>query len=1248
MSLRGIGGGRRVSHHFTRLWSLGRGNPRYSPSAPRSMTLTRVSAGFFTIAMLAGIFTGVVATAASATTKVPVSLNMTAGTFATQGGSPGAVPVIATPVFTGKETTKTGKFTTATFKFPTQHHHTPTPTTPTTTQPLSTETIFVSTAPSTTVSGLMTTAGNFSIVATLLYRVKITKPVTQTCVTTSPVHVVLASTVPYTASAKTVTVKNSGITIPTFKATGCSLAHGSLSKTFSGPGGELGLSLHGTLVVPSSGTPTATTLTTTPASPQLVGTTVTVKATVKKTTGGPATGATGSVTFKNGTTALGSVALASNGTASFKTNALPIGTNSLTVIYSGGGGYAGSTSSPVVYSIRAKPTVTVTNLPAKVTGLSTTWHTFTATVTNPSNGITFTHLFLTVSVNIYKASTSLAQVQYERATSLWCTPVAYHTSGATVLATFAGTGATCTVSYPASFSSTSGSKTTAHFRVRFPATSTPTYPTTGLFGQATFTASLFTGTCSSSSTCTAVAPFTGFTVPKGSATMAVIPPSPFPTTSIFNGRIQQKTVRKTFALKLETNVKPTKTSTTGTYYLGAPRGTVSYSIDGSQVATQPLTAFAATVGNDYPSYFGTTTLSVGPHQMEITFNPATYAGLTVFEPSSYTFTFTVVTAPTGTPFVCAFGGFHNGTVNAYVTNASATVPKAVPAVSTTSAPISAGSLTLVIDPVLTTLVTTDPTATVGASFSPTGSGAAAPSFTFPTPSLAATTMTLTMSGLSSSVPVTKGTPPGTVITIGVDDVYAAANIFSMTCRPPRTGGVSAPVTSTEIAGTTLSVSPSSPVTSGTAVTLTANVIPAPTSGGTSSQVQFFDGSTSLGTKLVSTSGADRGTASITVKNLSAGGHSLSASWSGTPGNNIPFSVSNTVPFTVNPGVVTKPVVTTQPTNQMVMAGQTATFSAAASGTPKPAVQWQVEAAGSSTWADVTGAMSTSLSFSAEVSQSGNKYRAVFTNSGGTATTTAATLTVNPATPSSGYWQVAQDGGLFSFGSAQFYGSMGGKPLNEPIVGMAVTPTGKGYWEVASDGGLFSFGSAQFYGSMGGKPLNEPIVGMAVTPTGKGYWEVASDGGLFSFGSAQFYGSMGGKPLNEPIVGMAVTPTGKGYWEVASDGGLFSFGSAQFYGSMGGKPLNEPIVGMAVTPTGKGYWEVASDGGLFSFGNVSFYGSTGGIPLSKPIVGMAATPTGGGYYEVASDGGLFTFGNAGFDGSLGGTPLDEPIVGVAVA
>jgi hypothetical protein len=59
----------------------------------------------------------------------------------------------------------------------------------------------------------------------------------------------------------------------------------------------------------------------------------------------------------------------------------------------------------------------------------------------------------------------------------------------------------------------------------------------------------------------------------------------------------------------------------------------------------------------------------------------------------------------------------------------------------------------------------------------------------------------------------------------------------------------------------------------------------------------------------------------------------------------------------------------------------------------------------------------------------------------------------------------------------------GVVLNAPIVDVASTPDGHGYWEGASDGGIFSFGDAQFYGSTGAIHLNQPIVAMKSTPDG---------------------------------------------------------------------------------------------------------------------------------------------------------------------
>ena len=202
------------------------------------------------------------------------------------------------------------------------------------------------------------------------------------------------------------------------------------------------------------------------------------------------------------------------------------------------------------------------------------------------------------------------------------------------------------------------------------------------------------------------------------------------------------------------------------------------------------------------------------------------------------------------------------------------------------------------------------------------------------------------------------------------------------------------------------------------------------------------------------------------------------------------------------------------------------------------------------------------------------------------------------------------------------------------------PALSGYWEVASDGGVFSFGVAAFSGSMGGTKLDQPMVGAAATPDGGGYWEVAADGGVFAFGDALKYGSTSGQSLAKPIVGMAATPDGGGYWLVGADGGIYPFGDATAYGSMTGQPLTKPIVGFAATPDGAGYWEVAADGGVFAFGDATFYGSMAGRSLAKPIVGIAATPDGGGYWEVASDGGIFAFGDAAFSGSMGGTHLER--------
>lgn len=186
----------------------------------------------------------------------------------------------------------------------------------------------------------------------------------------------------------------------------------------------------------------------------------------------------------------------------------------------------------------------------------------------------------------------------------------------------------------------------------------------------------------------------------------------------------------------------------------------------------------------------------------------------------------------------------------------------------------------------------------------------------------------------------------------------------------------------------------------------------------------------------------------------------------------------------------------------------------------------------------------------------------------------------------GSWTVAPDGGVFTAGDAPFFGSMGGLPLNSPIVNIAPTATGAGYLLVASDGGVFAYGDANFQGSMGGQPLNAPVTGIAESCDQTGYYLVAADGGVFAFGEVGFHGSMGGKPLNREMIGVVDRCGGDGYWTFAADGGVFAYGDAQFYGSLGSNPPAGGIIGMVSAPDGNGYWLIGADRRAYGFGSVA--------------------------------------------------------------
>ncbi len=94
---------------------------------------------------------------------------------------------------------------------------------------------------------------------------------------------------------------------------------------------------------------------------------------------------------------------------------------------------------------------------------------------------------------------------------------------------------------------------------------------------------------------------------------------------------------------------------------------------------------------------------------------------------------------------------------------------------------------------------------------------------------------------------------------------------------------------------------------------------------------------------------------------------------------------------------TAPVVTTQPKALTLKEGEAIIFSAAASGTPAPSIQWEASFNGGSSWGPLVGATSSPFNFGASyAAQNGALFRATFTNSAGSATTSAVLLTVDYA------------------------------------------------------------------------------------------------------------------------------------------------------------------------------------------------------------------------------------------------------------
>ena len=185
-------------------------------------------------------------------------------------------------------------------------------------------------------------------------------------------------------------------------------------------------------------------------------------------------------------------------------------------------------------------------------------------------------------------------------------------------------------------------------------------------------------------------------------------------------------------------------------------------------------------------------------------------------------------------------------------------------------------------------------------------------------------------------------------------------------------------------------------------------------------------------------------------------------------NTIGTAASSAATLTVNAAPVA-PSITTQPASQSVTAGQTASFSVAATGTTPLSYQWRKNGTA------ISGATSSSYTTPATTSaDNGAQFTVAVTNTAGSVTSNAATLTVNPA-PAPGI-QVSP-------ASINFGNTVVGSSFSQVLI---ITNTGTStlsITQVAQSGAAFTVSG--FSLSLNVNPGQQTTITVAFLPTSVG-------------------------------------------------------------------------------------------------------------------------------------------------------------------
>lgn len=831
-----------------------------------------------------------------------------------------------------------------------------------------------------------------------------------------------------------------------------SLLAGTNNLQVSYPGDTNHQSSTGSQSINASQASTTTTLAANPSGNLTFGQSVTYTATVKA--GLPSTGVpTGTVTFKDGATQIGTGTLDSSGNASFSISSLTIGSHTITAVYNSDGNYSSSTSSQLIQKVTgASTTVIASANPSPSTfGQSVT---FTIQVQGP----TPVSLTPTGSVTLKDGSTTVGTGNLDA-------------SGNTTISTSSLAIGSHTITAVYSGDNNYGSSTSSSVTQKVTGTSTTVIasanPNPSSFGQSvTFTVQV-QGPSPSSPT------------PTGSITFKD------GSTTVGSGNL---------------DVSGNATFSSSTLALGSHTITAVYSGDSNY-----STSTSSPVSQKVLSLSTTVFVSANPNPATIGQSVSLVVQVQGQTPSSPT--------PTGSiTFMSGPNNLGTGTLTGGILSTSVTLPITINAGSQSITATysgdgfyatSLGSVNLTVNPATTT--------TVLSPASSSGTFGTAPSITATVSSTAGTPsgsviFTATSGGtvagtqtvnLNASGQATFTLPSLNVANYTITATYSSNGNFAGS----TSSGVAYSVT--PIGTTTnLSLSGSSAIFS-QPVSLIAKVTAnSPTSAIPSGTVTFLDGSATLGNATLDATG----TATLSASNIGAGNHSITALYSAS--SNFGTSTSAASPLSISKGSTTTTLNSAQPisvTGQSVLFTATLTDNSPGTAPPAGTVTFKdgtttlgtatLNSPGSGTTATATLSLSTlafgSHNITAVYNGNGNfngSNVATITQTVARATTTSLVSSVNPflVSPGTGSltatvtsaFGVPTGSVTFTFngGNPQFVNLTSGRAVLQ-LATVGLTPgvysVSVQYGGVAPTFGASSFGIA---GSDTKLPLNLTVVG----------------------------------------------------------------------------------------------------------------------------------------------------------------------------